>query len=510
MFRYPERARRFDVLVAVIDKIPYPRGAPLKGKAPDFSKISGFEGVSVTVLRSSKDSAPNLWSAREWKQERETMTVQQRCTLSFLIRPSNKGIAESTGQRDALYSLQLPVANTLFNNGQTSTVFAERWDFSQKSTSKLRGLRTRKAFLPTQVLRLTSFDGDQLRLSTILQPITPPRIVAAAMGNIIRQVYPGSDSNPDGTAPASRELEEVISQNIETSQVPAPKSEIWALIIPRESTVTWPLVWPGHIQTLFENGSRLHKVLSGGGGWGPKEGLLALDPDPDYGNHEHEMEPDFGDGQNIAKEKSSAFDEIVKAGDAVTFFNLRSVDPSYIPEKPSENRSSWDFKIAPSFSLGTIPSKMDEVPDSILGPSGTELPFDYVLIRNHFGMLSEHGMSLKIETHSSDDSGSFDAEPLGTVVRTKIDAPYTVFHQSRPKWVGGAKVVQLVSDTENPLQSEPTPRSAPKLKVKLDAEKEVRIEAQGKIPRQRKAFSKKSSSRLNAMALHQKSQGAGS
>ena len=425
------RVDGIDVLVAVIDKVPYPnRGEPRKGTIGGFAKDAGFEGISVFTLE-SKTAAPDLWSDRVQTQAQETMTIQQRCTLSFLVQTSPKNNTERATQWPGLpwtsHMFQLPVANTLFHNGKISTLFAERWVFGAFKTMGetnpvIRAIRTKRASLPQQLLHLPYF-SPRFRLETSLIPITSTKLVATATGNIIRQLHQGSNIDPKEAVPASRELEEVISRKIASDVNLPQKLDIWALVTPRENIISWPRVWPEQLQTFVESGSRIHKVLSGGGGWGPKEGLLALDPDSDYSSHVYKPLEDF--------RERLFFPKTVKVGDAVTFFTIFPRSPTEAYNGPLKAGPLRQLEASThSFCVGSLPSRIDEPVDSNWSSNESKLPHEYLFIKGHFGMLSEHGMSVRIESKHPDDSEYCGAEPCGTVVQTKLDTPYTLYYRS--------------------------------------------------------------------------------
>ena len=247
------------------------------------------------------------------------MTIQQRCTLSFLVRTPPMSNSERTSQWPGRpwtsHLFQLPVANTLFHNGEASTMFAERWvsgacRILEETNPVIRAIRTKRVALPQQLLHLSHF-SPRLRLETSFISITSTKTVAAATGNIIRQLHHGLEYRSNRNRSASREPEEVISRKIESDINLLKKLAIWALVTPRENRIPWLRVWPEHLQSFVESGSRIHKVLSSGGGWGPKEGLLALDPDFDHNSHGYEPSGDFGG--------NGFFLETVKVGDAVRF-----------------------------------------------------------------------------------------------------------------------------------------------------------------------------------------------
>lgn len=430
LFKITNNSPEIDVLVAVVDKLPYPTQC-LSNEPHGFFKRAGFEGISVCVLN-SEAAAPDLWSPREWPSERETMTIQQRCSLSFKFQPNAIASVMSRGlkhpRRLVSRELELPVANTLFQNGQTSTLFAERWKFTKSPESEPEILRIRKVLLPQQSIQMTGIYAatdlqSQFGLDIKLTSTTRSSIVADAMGNIIRKLQQG----PGEIVPASKELEDVVSRLIETGEG-VKKIDVWALVTPRESRITQPQSLPLDLHSRIERGSRLHRVLSGGGGWGIKAGLLALEPDSTYSRLEVKELSNFGEGQDVAMEKFQALGEVVKPGDLIEFFRFLDNEYYKLPPKITGKPGSWLIATDPSVSFGTVPSRMDD-PSSTDEHSGqSRLPFQYIFIKNHFGMLSEHGMSFKVDTYSPDCLTSHAiTEPLGPVVQTKLDPPYTMF-----------------------------------------------------------------------------------
>lgn len=111
--------------------------------------------------------------------------------------------------------------------------------------------------------------GGALKTHIPLKPLTSPRRIAAGMGNILKQL--DSDSGePEG---ASRELEKVVPKYVETlpdSHSRLGNVKVFARITPHSPTV--------HEDLFTTPGVRICRVLSGGGGWGSKAGLLSLDP----------------------------------------------------------------------------------------------------------------------------------------------------------------------------------------------------------------------------------------
>ena len=411
--------QEFDILAAVVDRIPRKgstipyglRGGHAVGAAssPRIRMEDGLEGISVAVLDSDV-AAPDLWSPRDMSNERETMTIQQRCTLSFSLPPS-PGVRtqlsdDSASQPLVKRVIQLPVANTLFQNGRTSTLFAQRWNlqFSRESTSE--SVSSRKTWLPQQTLEMGAVfadEGFRFRLDHLLHshlvPITPARTITDAVGNIVRKVS-GSVASAEA-APASEELERAISTAIQQGQIPAKQAGVWALVRPQRYAAldrAAQLQGTGRdlIQYAILSGGRLHKVLSGGGGWGEKHGLLALDPDSDYGHHQKAFEPSFGDDQDVEADKREALGQVAKPEDTITFYVYSS--PSDAESANLHKSMSWDSNQAAAATLtfGSLPSTMDAMPEVDAGEAEAQAQSVVAVEKNHFGMLSEQGMSLEV------------------------------------------------------------------------------------------------------------------
>ena len=405
----------FDLLAAVIDRIPHTRPTLPTGlrdnRAANVESSpgteDGLEGISVAVL-DSEAAAPDLWSSKDMNVGRETMTVQQRCTLSFSFPPSpvvrSQLSDESVSQPLVQRMLQLPVANTLFQNGRQSTLFAQRWNIRYSKESTSEHMSSKREWLPQQMIHMGAVFADEgMRLTPNhfvnmhLVPITPSRTITAVVGNIIGKISKGDTSSE--AAPASEELELAINAAIQQGQIPAQQVGVWALIRPRKDAALDPSVQnrstvDDMIQYAILSGGRLHKVLSGGGGWGEKRGLLALDPDSDYCYMHQPSEPSFHDGQDIDAEKREILGEVAKPGDIITFYvhkppsDADSVNP-YTPLRPNSNQDTTATLV-----FGSLPSTMDAMPEIAI--SKPEAQSELVVMGNHFGMLSGQGMSLEV------------------------------------------------------------------------------------------------------------------
>lgn len=219
-------------------------------------------GVSV-LYGPTSSILPRLWE----KEGFDNTNQDSIASVSFLTNPliGNTGALEVT----------MPLANTVFQNGRRSTLYASRWDTSSEGSMAL-GMRHHKT---TQTI--VDKDGSvNHTLSMIpLLPLTPPRRIVAGLGNIVRQV------EVDGSAtPASRELEAIIPKIFgeraqhEPTYSPRPIG-VWCWVIPPHCIKTGKfdnlrLFQAGSPQTemnialssmeifaeLLSSGCRLHRI----------------------------------------------------------------------------------------------------------------------------------------------------------------------------------------------------------------------------------------------------------
>ena len=414
--------QEIDVIAAVVDRISYPSSDTLHRAGFKLKNlVHGFEGISMLV--DAFPSTPlDLWSSQDTVYEHESMTVEQQCCLSFVINHSRNPAVNGSlqGPVDSIpnvsYSIELPLANTLFQNGKSATLFAQRWTVDRRSDSKFSILCSKDRVLHQQDVQLVIGKIEEISKSTadfIL--LTPPQVVGAGMGNIIRRLLVGTD--PEQVEPASNKLEEAISTYNASGKSP-PLIEIWAQVTPREIWSAQPTVRANPTSTI-DQGHRFHRVLSGGGGWGNKQGLLSLDPDSSFRRPTKTPSNGFGDDFDVEAEEREALGEVVKQGDIIHFWGVRAKDLSQ-SRMPNLLGETWPTTVQcnPSLGFGSLHSNIDEC--KAVGASNctvTNHP-DFIVFKGHFGALSETGISVKIETFGLGEN--FGVQKLGTVTQTKL------------------------------------------------------------------------------------------
>ena len=450
----------------MVDKIPVPLRREFT--MPDvFNRMSaaecnGGEGISVSVLNANQ-AAPDLWVQRDMNLGEGDVPNRNHCTLSFVF-PCDKSTEKTEFleglQSSFTYTSGLRVANTVFSNGQTSTLFATRWESAPRKRHKIGFRRTKKVKLLGQTIDMAGmFHDEDLKNSIIntgLVDITAPRLVADSMGNIVRKLCVGNDVQE--TVPASKELETVVSRCIEVKKSSNEPITVWALITPCENQISQPLLRVYDTRSLLEQGSRLHKVLGGGGGWGTKEGLLALDPSSSVSDMLDTQEETWNE-EELNPEPSKVFGQIVKPGDEIRFLLRKPTrKPTYSRRfskrtaADSPQPHAWDITFPYSVYLGSYstPSDMGSGNQQIKENSNADSPY-YFFIRNHFGMLSENGIDMRIDTSVPAES----VEPHGNVVQTRIDTPQASFSVMRP----GGKLISTPNhkDVQRDYVTSPLP-----------------------------------------------------
>jgi hypothetical protein len=130
---------------------------------------------------------------------------------------------------EGVLEIGVPLANTMFRNGRTSTLLASRWHGTSDQFEKIQQEEKKSVTIyPAQANPITP-----LHLEIPLVPLTPPRRVASCLGNIVRQV---TDANGKVVS-ASQELEASVDAYLEVRKLHKQTVTVWALIIPDSEMV---------------------------------------------------------------------------------------------------------------------------------------------------------------------------------------------------------------------------------------------------------------------------------
>ncbi|KAI0125770.1 hypothetical protein BJ170DRAFT_685019 [Xylariales sp. AK1849] len=369
-----------------------------------------------SVLYGSHDLLPDLFESAHPKRHPDRAS-------SIMFAPSRDGSLcgpETT----------LPLANTVFQNGRRSTLFATRWARPEAGSSSALVPRLRRD-KGHQTIAFPYLETLQALPTIPLLPLTPPRKIVAGLGNIVRQV------EVDGNAsPASRELETLIPQLFEARTQRDPNSShgpvgVWALIIPAhaieyaKAVFSNLRVFQDHqgeeeamlsseaskaLESLISRGCRLHKILSGGGGWGIKQGLLSLDPETSYSTQDQDdVELFIKAFQERENEHQS--EGLVTPGSYMLF----CAEPAW---------TTNDIEGSPELGEGLILGVADKNDqDTLRKEEGTKVK----VLPNHFSAVSSTGLYLKMGANPT-SSGRFNKE---ISFDTKIDVPRSAFYLDR-------------------------------------------------------------------------------
>ncbi|KAG8627038.1 hypothetical protein KVT40_004521 [Elsinoe batatas] len=471
-----ESVNAVQALVAVVDKLPTREPLPPMSVARSvrtrtarvLSDDSGLDGISVSVSTSTHyfatETARDNWSADSTRFT-HSLEPDKPGTLTFNINPAHsevlQDLMDSGGKADfhdiKAYSIQIPLAATIFSNGLKSTLILGR--YSRGDDGK-HFVRQQEQNVQHAQVTLTASPGigsaNVAAINLPLLKLTNSKSVTSCMGNIVREMGPPRDVTEKTTQPASLQLESAVAQYFKALGISPHAMSVWALVVPKDfanseheqhrrlATALTPAPsmfdslpnadnywqYPGspllglrglRIDELFAQGVRLVRVTSGGGGWGNKAGLLSFDPDTSYESTavpfaEALLAPDLdGDSAPV-----SGLKEIARKGDLVQFHFLpdQVLNP-HTPSAPVQIIASRPEEYSVDF--GVIPSTVDE-PFSAGSDTWKEAGREIKVVVNHFGALSEKGMSLKIRTFD------FERSHVVPVDRdTKIDVPYSRF-----------------------------------------------------------------------------------
>ena len=390
-FIYYPNMRGIRSSVAVINRLPGQVGfcerAETGSSDGQAETIRGHEGIALWVDSIRTDSDILRPSSSD--------DVDQRLVKVTFMRPlASEGIT----------AIELPPANTLFVNGNHATMFRDSWAVNPFVGPKLRRAVSRE---PLKTLELF-VPSDAPTFSAPIEALTGRREILSSMGNVIRQLKSPKDGKP---VPASAELEEKVPQYLARRREAGGSLFVFALVSSSvESSELNRLVEPSAdnvveadmslIRRALLAGAHLHRVTSGGGGWGKKQGLLALDPAFDFAKHEDTGSLDAileGEGTTDRANSMNA----VRPGDFVQFFatyaqqqDIRSPD---IPCARDIDTSDWEgMRWTQSAQLHTVVGSLP-LQDDILMPlqDSTGTGSRIVGMPGHFGILSAGGTCLR-------------------------------------------------------------------------------------------------------------------
>ena len=464
-------------LVAVVDKIP--------GKwNVEERKINDCEGFSLMI----KPPTPSPFKKHEYPPSEAVPGASSKPSQGVLEFSSAFGLMEGDSRTARIFN-KLTLANTLFVNGRNATMFYTMW---QRSSDDLEPAQSR--YLSSFRFMLPFWPMDMEVSSIPLVPLTEFRTVTTAMGNIIREIQVG-----DKLVPASTELEAAVMKSVNSmakekaletqTRVYAFVSDAGAHEYPESQSST------DHPFTRFVRGLKLggglYQVIGGGGGWGNKRGLLALDPANPSVDAAHPDSAIDVDG-NFSIGRPNAETNLAKRGQSIRFYQLQhnlikarnSPSHDHDPSPRSTDnlslhllteRTEWGLASpAPDdlkcqhIMVGTIPTQDVETVLPATGQEKAEVP-RIVELQGVFGALSETSIHMEIQKypngtihesplleHQSELTPSLETVSVETTRRT-ISVPYSylAFRNIGEPWLDKAGGLKRSSDSDfgNPSEA---------------------------------------------------------
>ncbi|KIW14378.1 hypothetical protein PV08_07160 [Exophiala spinifera] len=414
------RMRTVRTIAAVVDALPAPQNRGLK---PD---VLPAEGVALLLTRHLFNNYRILRGQDTTKKE-----ASPPAAFSFLSTLSHGFLSPLWHSR---YRLTLPIANTLFLNGQQHTMVSDQWAVPVgyvetkplvQSTEKLSHVVVNLSYGPETLL-----DGH-----IPLQPLTLEREITQCMGNILTKIEVNGAS-----VPASQELESAVAKFV-ASRPDHGSVAVYALIRPphidEESKAVQQLADDGKISLVTSallRGAKLHKVTGGGGGWGEKAGLLSLEAaDTLWPVTQPTMQfPALeDDGSTTSMPKPY---EIIEKGSTVEFFVHTGTDPSEKTACLAEpEEAAVQQGRSTTWALGTTSG-----PEVLTRPVDLEVNADHSpgvrFLPDYFGMLTYGNLALKGTKLPRKEKTSLEDMTLKKW-RTRIDVPGSHFIlEARPEY----------------------------------------------------------------------------
>ncbi|CAG8950329.1 hypothetical protein HYFRA_00006822 [Hymenoscyphus fraxineus] len=392
-----------DVVCACVDKVAYTVNFLRSASAAnsrDRSGISILQGRSDVLL-------PGLWDDQVNPQ---THTTELLSTITV-----------ASSQDDSI-KIDMPLANTLFTNGRKSTLLISRWQHKDPESIRRSFVQIKSAEKLNQVVNaLDDMAIDRPHMLVRVTPLTPARPITSGLGNIVRQI----DFGNNDIGPASRELEAVVNKRMKTLPKERKNLEVWALIVPEAIVSQASPEMRKHLSSVdvgklldldggavvywVNRGAKFCRVVSGGGGWGDKEGLLSLDPQTTYSPIEN-SELEFPN-QTIEEQKTSALGNIAEPGSLIQFFTRRKASEH---ERTSILQSSVQHQhtFEKSVVFGAVTDTVDTTEEKVPEKKVPEIDTKVIFYAGMFGFQSSSGMFLRQRP-----------QPDGSEFTTKIGMP---------------------------------------------------------------------------------------
>lgn len=429
-----KRLRHCNAILAVVDRLPAPgklvpnvESSANKSTRRFESFEEGHEGLAFQLTSTNDDTvrtSSGVKSGPIWRSNRY---------LTFVMR--ERSVYEEPW---VTYGVSVPLANTTFVNGRESTMVSTRWEkdvSSQKIILIAAGEITDPSIHLALPLRGTS------SLDVPLHRLTERRKVVSSMGNIIRQLAGRDESS--SPIPASSELEGKVTELMNTRDQESGRFDIWALVERTfaegacKETTDGPNapkeIGDDHISEAIHRGARLHRVMSGGGGWGSRQGLLSLDPAFQLRSEKPIDASSIHDAGLFDEHGKIPLEEVAKPGDFISFYMTLQRERHESSEKILPSATDKKLQRPPydenmpreSFSrtFGVMPKSDPSSSTSNLSEPTGRLTGKLVEFRNHFGVLSEEGIFMRIQRCKP--AATKKRKTVEGIGMTKIDVPFS-------------------------------------------------------------------------------------
>lgn len=395
------------VVAAVIDKLPNNTQSGETNREDSGGPCFNSESEGLSLLTTQRDNVRG--KAASVRRIGGPAGEEPDLAISIQDRNTSKGHAHEVGLR---------LTNTVFINGKESTLVGMRWIYND-----VAGVYTMDKSVDLTSCSITSVStAADPSLTLPLDPVGKRRRVITSMGNILRQVSKSTDPASVEPMPASTELETELPRYINEHNIVDQRVSVWALVespdlvvADRDSSSTQDRV----IQSLRQGG-KLHRVMSGGGGWGKKQGLLSLDPEvsfpgtarPDELVTLDQIFNPSADGplempaflaKGMIGDDLSLLSQVATAGDFIQFFV--GLEPKHPQD---EVATTTDAETSVTYRFGVV-ADADEVDVQLLN----ENKHDLVVVPSLFGALSEKAIAYSQPTVGAEASSS----------STKLDIP---------------------------------------------------------------------------------------
>jgi hypothetical protein len=264
------------------------------------------------------------------------------------------------------------------------------------------------------------------------------------MGNILRQLSNIPSTGPSGAIPASSELEKELPKYVNELGIPHQRVAVWALVEPLNSLLSETQHGRTNVEQSIVNGSRIHRVVSGGGGWGKKQGLLSLDPEisfRDESMHPLSLDqvlstqssviksdevPDISELSDLMgkglEEKIASLSQVTPVGDSIQF--LVAVESEAVEKIADQQDDQNSHAISCSFGVGASVGAELVIPqsapaqDTLTSADSSE---NVLVIPNHFSGVSETAISYSQRTTSGASSKVGKCQTKLSVPGSRVD-----------------------------------------------------------------------------------------